>query len=772
MRKTIYRCLGISMLLWANLSFGQLISWPLTTDGAGLSNHANIVAGDLAAGAGVSVLEYDPVEGARSRGWATDTLRAKRDYLEFCISTTGGAPEVSNLAFEVWQSADGPTRFDVLFSLDGFQTVDSLFSADAEAPGYSPMVDLSGLNIGFCGGAQLCFRIYAYGAASPSGFFGIRPHTLTAGGVVPAGCSYPSQQAAIAGQSVATTNSITITINPGNGMGQLVAVRPGAPVDAQPCDGNLYAASPVFGNGDRLTDGSYVVWSSFSPQGGSLTVTGLAEGTTYHFAVFEKTTSSCYKPDPGTHVQTTTCQNPENVAGLSLEPGNGHVTLAWNVRACNEVMIVASTAPVTGAPQGAGANYQADPEYGAGVDLGSPPDFSAPEFIVFKSAAENTATITGLNNNQTYHFRAFSRLDDSWTAGIAISGAPTDGCTELGGYEKVYLNEINHYQGNPAADRGVEVAGPAETDLTGYWIVLYGSNGIAYDTLALSGMVPNLSGEGAGVLWFALPTLEVAHGGIALYNSVTEVLVQFVSYRGDGISALESVAEGVTSENIGGSSGRPGASMQLIGAGNCPSDFLWTNVSPTTPGFLNGGQSFLPVELIDFRARPAGEAVRLSWETASELNNSHFEVERSIDGRSFREIGWVSGAGTVQVTQYYSFIDEQPPAGVNYYRLRQVDYDGAFEYTPVVAVSVRSEENALLLYPTLAQAEVNLSLAAPLSAEAEVFLFDLSGRVVYRQKLGPATVNQRIDTRDLAPGAYFVQVRTESEQWQGRFVKR
>src|SRR5690606_7492371 len=87
----------------------------------------------------------------------------------------------------------------------------------------------------------------------------------------------------------------------------------------------------------------------------------------------------------------------------------------------------------------------------------------------------------------------------------------------------------------------------------------------------------------------------------------------------------------------------------------------------------------LPITLTTFTARQLeATKVTLDWTTASEENNDYFAIEYSADGRHFDELGMVRGAGSTTTSQHYSFIHHHPVAGSNYYRLRQVDFDGTF----------------------------------------------------------------------------------------------
>ena len=85
-------------------------------------------------------------------------------------------------------------------------------------------------------------------------------------------------------------------------------------------------------------------------------------------------------------------------------------------------------------------------------------------------------------------------------------------------------------------------------------------------------------------------------------------------------------------------------------------------------------------------ASALGSTTHISWTTASETNNAYFTVERSGDGKDFNEIGVLPGAGNSRSERQYSFTDEQPTNGINYYRIRQTDFDGQYSYSPVESV--------------------------------------------------------------------------------------
>jgi len=103
-------------------------------------------------------------------------------------------------------------------------------------------------------------------------------------------------------------------------------------------------------------------------------------------------------------------------------------------------------------------------------------------------------------------------------------------------------------------------------------------------------------------------------------------------------------------------------------------------------GVMVGGNP-LPVELISFSIEHTSSQVNLSWQTASEINNDYFTVERSADAVNFFPIGRIDGKGTYNGTSNYTFTDFNPLQGISYYRLKQTDFDGKFSYSNIVSIN-------------------------------------------------------------------------------------
>ncbi len=172
----------------------------------------------------------------------------------------------------------------------------------------------------------------------------------------------------------------------------------------------------------------------------------------------------------------------------------------------------------------------------------------------------------------------------------------------------------------------------------------------------------------------------------------------------------------------------------------------------------------LPVVLVDFTAQAvANRDALLRWHTASEKNNDHFDIERSLDGVRFAKIGQVAGHGTTSAASAYAFTDAGVAAqatGPVYYRLRQVDLDGTSSFSPVrsVGFTTSAAPVALSLYPNPAQANTKLDLSQlPATGSYQVQLLDATGRLVLSRTLAGG-LPQPLNVHELASGAYLVRV--------------
>jgi hypothetical protein len=166
--------------------------------------------------------------------------------------------------------------------------------------------------------------------------------------------------------------------------------------------------------------------------------------------------------------------------------------------------------------------------------------------------------------------------------------------------------------------------------------------------------------------------------------------------------------------------GESGASAQII-----LDDIEYTSNFTTSP---------LPIQLISFDARKLAEQVQLNWATASELNNESFTIERSANGKEFEAIGTIAGAGTSHSILKYRFTDEKPAKGINYYQLRQKDFNGESSLSKVVAVSSDSKSLEIIQVQNAGQS-LKMEIISPVNAETDILVYDLAGKTIAKQNV-------------------------------------
>ncbi|RME09092.1 MAG: T9SS C-terminal target domain-containing protein, partial [Bacteroidetes bacterium] len=165
----------------------------------------------------------------------------------------------------------------------------------------------------------------------------------------------------------------------------------------------------------------------------------------------------------------------------------------------------------------------------------------------------------------------------------------------------------------------------------------------------------------------------------------------------------------------------------------------------------------LPIELLTFRAEKQGEGVVLTWQTASELNNDRFVIERAGLDLNFELIGQINGAGTTLEEQQYTFTDRHPLSGQNYYRLRQIDFDGNSSFSPYAFVEFASEYDEVSFYPNpMSESGLTIELSAREAGRLEVQIFNLAGLMLanYSYEIDEGYNKLNINARDLHPGMY------------------
>jgi len=189
----------------------------------------------------------------------------------------------------------------------------------------------------------------------------------------------------------------------------------------------------------------------------------------------------------------------------------------------------------------------------------------------------------------------------------------------------------------------------------------------------------------------------------------------------------------------------------------------------------------LPVSLVAFTAERLRADGLLKWTTASELNNAYFQVESSVDGRTFQPLGQVVGAGTSSQAHSYQFTDAnlaRYAAPLVYYRLRQVDQGGASAYSPVRTVQVPLVAGLLVQAypnPSAVATQVSLAIRTDQAGPVTFWLTDVLGRHISQQQallpLGSSMVVLQ-DAPALPTGVYLLRVQQADQQQTVKLVRQ
>lgn len=529
----------------------------------------------------------------------------------------------------------------------------------------------------------------------------------------------PMLQASNASFTNITTNSLTMQWTNGDGLRRLIVAREGAPVNADPQDNEPYSgASSVFGNGSVTGPGNYTVYRSSSNY---TTVSNLKPGTTYHFAIYEYNGNQDPQYLRPGYTTSVTTRNMPTVPSSDIKftrVDGKELSLSWTEgNGQRRVVIAKKGSEVTTVPAN-GTDYTSSETFGQGQQL-------APgEFVVYD---ENhyTTTVSGLDPASTYHFKIFEYdgtgagtiyLTSSFASASSSTAVKPTVQTQLLPASNITANTIrlNFTPGNGRARLVIGRKGSpvnfTPTDLTAY----------NYD---------NYFGSS--------PDLGNGHFALAYTNQ-----------------------NAVTIQSLQPNSTYHFAIFELNGF-NQP---LYLTPPVITSASTTGT---LPVRLTSWEVTAAGSKVLLAWKTATELNASHFVVERSADGINFQPLTQVDARGNSTVDVSYTAEDPTPLQGANYYRIKMVDMDATWEFSATKLVNVTADATARILQNPV---QDRLQVVSAIAKKAEWQIVNITGQVLAR---GVVTGGQTdIPVSHLTPGRYWLRLDQKAGLQTIPFVKQ
>ncbi|MEE9437892.1 MAG: T9SS type A sorting domain-containing protein [Saprospiraceae bacterium] len=179
----------------------------------------------------------------------------------------------------------------------------------------------------------------------------------------------------------------------------------------------------------------------------------------------------------------------------------------------------------------------------------------------------------------------------------------------------------------------------------------------------------------------------------------------------------------------------------------------------------------LPIELLSIGAESEGKTVKIDWKTATELNNRGFEILHSLNGYNWRTIGFVEGSGTSYNINAYSYLHETPKGGINYYRLKQIDYDGSYSYSNTVSTIVDSENKEFVVFPNPVSGNSILNIELPYVDSYNVIsIFNNLGQKVYQKLYFSDDRNCKVHLPNVPSGTYYLELKGESNVQVKRLI--
>ncbi len=393
-----------------------------------------------------------------------------------------------------------------------------------------------------------------------------------------------------------------------------------------------------------------------------------------------------------------------------------------------------------------------------------------------------TGTITGLilpdgtAYTGTATFTLVNDIDIAGYPGMASTGTSISSGCGCGGGTAPTINSANGMQGNAPLPLTDENGNPVDNfsescidnnqvyDTNRAGIIFSFDPAISDFGVFLGDVETRTDGiDGAAAQVVILNSGNAIAGPSSIPTSTTTQ----TSCDGDGTSSFDGCGNDETSHLA--VSGGP-FDQVLVAVGEAAGTSGDNNIS--FGGVSLGGTCSVevPVELMSFTVtKTSRRSAQLDWITASETDNKGFEVQRSINGRNFDVIGFVNGQGTSSEVNRYSFVDRNPGKGTNYYRLRQLDFNGNYEYTQVKTINF--DGLTLRLIPNIVKDVIRIELGETILQDATIEIFDVVGRNVYSGALNRNTTFSSINVSNLSAGQYFVKVSNQDFSLSERFIK-
>ncbi len=468
--------------------------------------------------------------------------------------------------------------------------------------------------------------------------------------------------------------------------------------------------------------------------------------------------------------------------------GMNSMTISWtNGDGANRLVVVKPISNPSFAPVD-GTSYTANSVYGQGSSVGY-------GWVVYNGTG-TSVNVTGLTANTAYYFLIY---EFNCTNYDTIAPAAVN-ATTLGGFviNEIMVNPTGANDGTnaPNTSEWIEFYNATSSPIDiSCWFFTDGDFAVTFPSVTIvpaggyfvvasaagSGLTPNLDWALCGCTSGPSTQVGIFTNGneqVLLYNA-SGVLVDAVIWGGGQLPgsmtttalspcASQSVtfpASGSSYDDIGTVS--DGIANEAVYDGSS----TWQQTGSATIGSTNGADP-LPIELISFEIKPNNDNIEISWATTTEINNDYFTLERGKNGVNFTSIATVAGAGNTTTTQYYSNLDFEPWDGINYYRLKQTDFDGNYTYSAIKAINYSKRNNlSAIIYPNPATNELNVLFSKISETQLNIQIYDVLGKLIFNQNQEILSNKATINTAWLSLGMYTIIINTKSYSHKQLFIK-
>ncbi len=385
-------------------------------------------------------------------------------------------------------------------------------------------------------------------------------------------------------------------------------------------------------------------------------------------------------------------------------------------------------------------------------------------FVIAGYTESNNGDVSG--NHQDQNFFPAVNTQDYWVINVDIDGNLLwQKC--LGGSVSENANDLQETFSGDIVVAGYSYSSdgdvPSNSGMKDVWVVKLSTSGTLLWSRTIGGMFDDLP----------MSVNLLPNGGFLLSGSTNSSIINgipmpiigyydyFMMYLDNNGSYMAHAVVGGTGWDYGRSVVRTTDGNYVIGGyTNSSNGFFSSNSGSFDFGVVKINASILPVELVSFEATPYNNNVFLEWQTATEVNNAFFIVERSENGTDFEGIGLIEGHGTSYETHNYQFTDYNVAEGKWYYRLHQVDIEGADHYSDTRIVTI-NHFRTTGIYPNPAIDNIVIAGEGPIKS---VTISDFAGRTYLSEYYGHFSSTETMNVSSLPKGTYILMALFEDGQ--------